>query len=84
MAVAFLTTMVKAPDEDDWAMLTTVLKYLKETISLTLTLEIEKLGLITRYVGASYTVHEDCKGHRGAHHDDWQGRCDEFLKKTKD
>ena len=37
-AVLFLTTRVKKPDEDDWFKLRRVLKYLKGTISLKLTL----------------------------------------------
>ena len=35
MAVAFLTTCVVAPDEDDWVKLKRVLQYLNGTIDLT-------------------------------------------------
>ena len=64
-AVAFLTTRVKQPDEDDWMKLRRALKYLKGTIGLRLKLTVKDLGTILHYVDASYAVHPDCKGHTG-------------------
>lgn len=63
--VAFLSTRVKAPDQDDWGKLRRVLKYLKRNPSLPLTLEIEDMSAITWWVDASHAVHGDCKGHTG-------------------
>ena len=57
---------MKGPDEDDWGKLKSVLKYLKGTMSLGLTLTVDDIGLITWFVDASYAVHADCKGHTGA------------------
>ena len=37
-AVAFLTTRVKAPDEDDWSKLVSVMRYLKGMLLMPLTL----------------------------------------------
>ncbi len=64
--VVFLTTRVKAPDEDDWGKLKRVLKYLNGTKFLKLTLSVENLGMLKWYVDGSHNVHWDCKGHRGA------------------
>jgi hypothetical protein len=63
--VAFLTTRVKKPDEDDWGKLKRVLKYLKGTRFMKLKLSAETLSTIQWWVDASYCVHEDCRGQTG-------------------
>jgi len=45
-AVSFLTTRVKQPDEDDWGKLRRVLKYLKGTRGLKLTLTANDMSVI--------------------------------------
>jgi hypothetical protein len=52
--VAFLTTHVKAPDEDDSSKLKWVLKYLSSTRHLCLTLFADNLTDIKWYVDASH------------------------------
>jgi hypothetical protein len=64
--VAFLTTRVKRPDDDDWGKLKRVLKYLSSTHRLRLTLFAESLSNIAWYVDASHQIHDDCRGHTGA------------------
>jgi hypothetical protein len=64
--VAFLTTRVKHPDEDDWGKLKRVLKYLFSTKSLRLTLSADSLTDIRWYIDASHLTHDDCKGHTGS------------------
>ena len=64
-AVAFLTTRVKQPDEDDWGKIKRVLKYLNGTRHMKLTIEVESMSRIMWWVDASYNAHEDCKGHTG-------------------
>eukprot|EP00804_Cyclotella_cryptica_P019093 CCRYP_021211-RA/>CCRYP_021211-RA protein AED:0.16 eAED:0.16 QI:0/0/0/0.66/1/1/3/0/1057 len=64
--VAFLTTRVKNPDEDDWGKLKRVLRYLNGTVELGLCLSAKDIGLVQWYVDASYATHDDCKGHTGA------------------
>ena len=64
--IAFLTTRVKRPDEDDWGKLKRVLKYLSSTRHLTLSLFANSLTNIVWYVDASHQTHDDCKGHTGA------------------
>jgi hypothetical protein len=44
--IAFLTTRVKKPDNDDWGKLKRVLKYLHTTRSLCLTLSVDSLSNI--------------------------------------
>ena len=65
LPVAFLTTRVKEPDEDDWGKLKRCLSYLKGTLHMKLTLEVEDLGTVHWYVDASDNTHMDCKGHTG-------------------
>ncbi len=64
--VAFLTTRVKQPDEDDWGKLKRVLRYLYNTRNLQLTLYAASLTNIAWYVDASHQIHDDCKGHTGS------------------
>ena len=45
-AVAFLTTCVMAPDEDDYKKLARVMKYLRGTRTMPLTLESDNLQLV--------------------------------------
>jgi hypothetical protein len=66
LAVSFLTTRVKSPDEDDWKKLLRVLSYLKHTNDLTLTITCKKLENLTWYIDGSYATHEDMRGQNGA------------------
>jgi hypothetical protein len=63
--VAFLTTRVKAPDEDDWKKLKQVLQYLNGTKHLKLTISVNNLGILKWYVDGSHNVHCDWKGQGG-------------------
>jgi hypothetical protein len=66
MAVSFLTTRVKDPDEDDWEKLKRVLKYLNGTKHLKLTLEVDQLKFAVHwYVDGSHQVHKDCRRQTG-------------------
>jgi len=64
--VAFLTTHVKRPDNDDWGKLRRVLKYFHSSRYLKLTLFAESLSNIVWYVDAFHQIHDDCKGHTGS------------------
>jgi hypothetical protein len=64
-AVAFLCTRVKQPDTDDYKKLARVMKYLRATIDLPLTLEADGSNIIKWWVDASYGVHHDMKSHTG-------------------
>ncbi len=65
-AVAFLTTRVKTPDEDDWGKLKRVCKYLNGTGYLKLNLSAESLSIPCWYVDTSHHIHDDYRGHTGA------------------
>jgi hypothetical protein len=82
-AVAFLTTRVKGPDEDDWGKLKRVLRYLNGTIDMGLTLSVKSMGLVRWYVDASFATHEDCRGHTGAMMTMGGGAAISFSRKQK-
>ena len=63
--IAFLTTRVKHPDEDDWKKLVRVLKYLKDTVDIVLTLSADNMSVVKWWVDGSYGVHNDFKSHTG-------------------
>jgi hypothetical protein len=66
MAVLFLTTWVKAPDQDDWGKLVRVLKYLNGTPHMKLILSADKMKFTVHwYVDGSHQVHKDCRGQIG-------------------
>jgi hypothetical protein len=82
-AVAFLTTGVKAQDEDDWGKLKRVLKYLSGTKHLKLMLSTEDLGLLKWYVDGLRNVHWDCKGHGGAMFTIGRGSTSSYSRNIK-
>jgi hypothetical protein len=64
--VAFLTTRVKSPDEDDYKKLGRCMKCLRRTINLPLTLEADDTHVVKCWVDASFAVHPDMKSHTRA------------------
>ena len=64
-AVAFLSTRVKQPDRDDYKKLGQVMKYLRKTITLTLTLEADKLQLTQWWIDGAFATHRDMRSHTG-------------------
>ena len=65
-AVAFLSTRVRDPDEDDWKKLMRMLYYLNYTRDLVLTLSADSTNICKWYVDASYAIHPDMRGHTGS------------------
>ena len=65
-AIAFLTTRVVEPDQDDWKKLERLLQYLYGTKDMVLTLKADNLQVLKWYVDAAHLVHKDMKGHTGA------------------
>ena len=65
LAVAFLCTRVTKPDRDDYKKLTRVIKYLRQTEDLALTIECDNLLVIKWWVDASFGCHIDLKSHTG-------------------
>jgi hypothetical protein len=62
LAISFLCTRVKNPDIDDYRKLGRVVKYLRKTQKLVLTLECNNLYNIMWWVDASYACHDDMRG----------------------
>ena len=83
MAVAFLTTRVKSPDEDDWGKLKRVLTYLNGTKYLKLRLTVDNLTVLKWHVDGSHNVHWDCKGHGGAMFSLGRGATSSYSRKLK-
>jgi hypothetical protein len=65
LCVNFLATRVKEPTNQDWKKLDRVIKYLRGSKQLCLTLRANKLMEVHAYVDASYAIHPDAKGHSG-------------------
>ena len=65
-AIAFLTTRVKAPDEQDWFKLNKMMCYLNSTQKDVLVLCADDSHGIIWHLDASFGVHNDKKSHTGA------------------
>jgi hypothetical protein len=63
-AVSFLCTRVKGPDTDDYKKLARVMRYLRATIGMPLTLEADDVQIIKWWADASFAVHPDMRSHR--------------------
>ena len=82
-AVAFLSTRVSQPDQDDWLKLIRVFKYLQATRELILRLESDENGILKWWVDASYATHPDMKGHTGGCMTMGKGIASAFSAKQK-
>jgi hypothetical protein len=64
--VAFLTTPVKGPDEDDWKKLVRMIRYLlRGTILLPLILRADSVPVPKWWVNGSHATHPNIRGHTG-------------------
>ena len=64
--VSFLTTRVCQPDRDDYGKLGRLIKYLRGSKDLYLTLRADNLHSIRWWVDASFAVHRDMRSHTGS------------------
>ena len=64
-AVAFLTTSVKLPNNDDQKKLSKLMKYLQETRYLPLILKDDDSSVLKWYIGGFFTIHNDMIFHNG-------------------
>jgi hypothetical protein len=63
IAVAFLTTRVREPDQDDWAKMVHLMKYIRGTKLLPLILSATDNGILIWWINASFAVHPNMRGH---------------------
>ena len=63
--ISFPKTRVKRLDKYDWGKLQIVLKYMKVTNHMKLTLIVDSLSLLNWLMDESYDKHDDCRGHTG-------------------
>ena len=82
-AISFLSTRVREPDTDDYKKLIRLMKYLKSTKDIPLTLEADNSGCIRWWVDASFAVHPDMKIHSGAMMSIGKGAAISGSKKQK-
>jgi hypothetical protein len=64
--IAFLSTMVKEPNENDWLKLKKMMGFLDYTKEDTLKLDCDDDGTINWHLDAAFAVHKDAKSHTGA------------------
>jgi len=62
-SIAFLTTRVCKPDEDDWAKLCHLMKYVRGTCKMPLILSADGSGILKWWVDGSFAVHLNMRGH---------------------
>lgn len=65
-AIAFLTTRVLSPTQEDWDKLVRMMKFLRQTHNDKLTLAADDDHIAKWYVDASFAVHPDFRSHTGA------------------
>ena len=61
MAIAFLTTIVREPNKDNWGEIVRVLAYLRSTFQMKLTLRIDSMNVVKLGVDASFAYHKEAK-----------------------
>jgi hypothetical protein len=66
VAVSFLVKRVLIPTQQDWKKLTKLVRYIRHTRELGLTLEFNKNVIVIAYVDASYGVYADKRSHTGS------------------
>jgi hypothetical protein len=81
--IAFLTTRVQSPDEDDWKKLVRLMGFLKGTLGDCLTLGAEGINVVKWWVDASYAAHPDMKSHTGGTLSLGRGAITSASKKQK-
>ena len=64
-AIAYLTTRVRNPNEDDWKKLLRMMKFLLQTKQDRLSLSADGTGKLEWHVDASFAVHPNMRSHTG-------------------
>ena len=64
-SVAFLTTRMICPDEDDWNKLLRMMRYLRGTKELPLILSADSTNIVKWWVDGLYGIHPDARSQKG-------------------
>jgi hypothetical protein len=64
-SIAFLSTRVREPTQQDWSKLVKTMRFLAGTAEDVPRFEVEKMNTLHWYVDASFAVHPDMKSHTG-------------------
>ena len=65
LLVAFLTTRVLCPDDDDWTKLVILIRYLRVTLTIPLILSADSTNIVKWWVDGSFGVHPDTRSQTG-------------------
>ena len=82
LAVSFLCTRVKSPDEHDWKKLTHLMMYLQGTAWFPMTIGYDGNGTVI-HIDGSHAVHADMKGHVGLYASEGKGAMYSSSTKMK-
>ena len=66
-AVAFITTRVLCPDDDDWINLVRLIRYLRATLTLPLILSADSTNIVKWWVHGSFGVHPGTRSQTPPH-----------------
>jgi hypothetical protein len=80
-AIAYFTTRVRDPREDDKRKLTRMMKFLNQTTKDRLTLKADGSRVLKWFVDASFAVHPDMRSHTGAVMTMGQGAVQHICRK---
>jgi hypothetical protein len=65
LAVAFLTTRVRDPDEDNWMKPKRLQIFIRITIHMPLILREDSINVVNWWVDSPFTTHNNCRGDTG-------------------
>ena len=82
-AISFLTKRVQTPDEDDYKKLARLVKYMRKTKFLRLTIEANFLDQNHWFIDGAFAVHPDMKSHTGSYMTFGKGMIDGASKGQK-
>ena len=64
-SVSYLSTRTNCPDQEDWGKLAHLMKYIRGTAKLPLTLSSDGGGILKWWIDGSHGVHPNMRGHTG-------------------
>ena len=65
IAISYLTTRVREPDQSDWLKMVNLFMYIRGTNNIHLILSAENNGMLKWYIDGSYDVHPNMRGPTG-------------------